>query len=103
LQWILRPTDGIRVTQERELHTVRELLALLPCPNAIQTVIEAAGDIGPPIDSIAVAGVERWSSTPHHRQYIHISLKAARASSNPPSDRLLEAHGARLVGRGRHL
>jgi len=61
----LRQPGGIRVTEERELHTLRERLARFPYPNAIEAVIEAARNLGRPIDLMTVPDVERWSGTPH--------------------------------------
>jgi len=61
----LRKPGGIRVTEERELHSLRERLARYPYPNAVEAVIEASRNLDRPIDLITVTDVERWSGAPH--------------------------------------
>jgi hypothetical protein len=65
LEDALRNPGGIRVTEERELHSLREHLARYRYSNAVEAVIKASRNHRRPMDSITVTDVERSRGTPN--------------------------------------
>ena len=52
----MRGPGGIRVTAERELHEIRHTLARYP--GAVRAILEAAGRLKRPVDSLSVTDVD---------------------------------------------
>lgn len=60
LEAAMRQPGGIRITEEQELHLVRQRLAKFP--EAMQAVIQAAHALRRPITEVSAQEVENWAA-----------------------------------------
>ena len=64
LEVAMRRPGGIRITEERELHQLRD--ALTRYPAAVSAIMEAASRMRRPLDTISADDVERLISFTSH-------------------------------------
>ncbi len=64
LEIAMRRPGGIRITEERELHQLRD--ALTRYPAAVSAIMEAASRMRRPLDTISADDVERLISFTSH-------------------------------------
>jgi hypothetical protein len=64
LENAMRRPGGIRVTEERELHQLRDALAQFPV--AVTAILEAASRMRRPVDTISAEDVERLATSSAH-------------------------------------
>jgi len=56
----MKQPGGIRITEEQELHLVRQRLARFP--EAVQAVIQAAHALRRPVAQLTATDVEQWAT-----------------------------------------
>jgi hypothetical protein len=61
LEAAMRHPGGIRITEEQELHVVRQ--KLLRFPEAMQAVVHAAHALRRPVAEVSAHDVESWAAT----------------------------------------
>jgi hypothetical protein len=64
LENAMRRPGGIRVTEERELHQLRDTLTRFPA--AVTAILEAASRMRRPVDTISAEDVERLATSSAH-------------------------------------
>jgi hypothetical protein len=61
LEVAMRQPGGIRITEEQELHVVRQRLAKFP--EAMRAVLQAAHALRRPVTEVSAEDVEAWART----------------------------------------
>ncbi|MDP9087741.1 MAG: hypothetical protein M3O26_03250 [Pseudomonadota bacterium] len=61
LETAMKQVDGIRITEEQELHVVRRRIAQFP--EAVRAVVQAAHGLRRPVNEVTADDVESWART----------------------------------------